>query len=199
MKSKNEIIKNFFIRDKILGNLAKNRPLPSLDIYGRKGPFLALLEAIISQQLSSKVADSLYQRFEHFISGEIDIPRYLSKREINELRNVGISRAKAECIIELSRMVQKREIKFESLNQKTDEAITETLTKVKGIGVWTVNMFLIFGLKREDVWPFTDFGIRKNLTKILGKREILSISETEKIGERWKPYRSYASCYIWKN
>lgn len=198
MKDKKKEIKQFFEEDKILGEIVKSRPLPTLDIYGGRGPFLVLVEAIISQQLSGKAASFLYHKFEEFIEGEKNLVYFLSKLNKEELRKVGISNSKAQCIIELSRLVQSKELEFDLLLEKNDTDITKILTKIKGIGIWTVNMFLIFGLKREDIWPFTDFGIRKNLSIILGKKELLSNSETEKIGQRWKPYRSYASCYIWK-
>jgi DNA-3-methyladenine glycosylase II len=197
MKDRKKEIKQFFEKDKILGEIVKSRPLPTLDIYGKKGPFLALLEAIVSQQLSGKSAASLYQKFENFIKDKKDTATFLSKLSLEEIRKIGISNSKAQCIIEVSRMVKNNEIDIEKLAEKSDEEIAERLTKIKGIGIWTVNMFLMFGLKREDIWPCTDFGIRKNLSIILGKKELLSIDETEKIGERWKPYRSYASCYIW--
>lgn len=190
-------IKKFFENDKILGGIAKERDLPALDIYGRDGAFLSLIEAVISQQLSGKAANSIYKNFEKVIKSKRNVPKFLSEIEISRLREIGVSNSKARCIISVSKMVNEGEIDIENLKNKSEEEIKETLTKVKGIGIWTVNMFLMFGLKREDVWPCTDYGIRKNLSIILKKKEILSPEETEKAGQRWKPYRSYASCYIW--
>ncbi len=197
MRYGKEEIKRFFENDRILGKIAKERELPTLDIYGKGGAFLALIEAIISQQLSGRAASAIYIKFENAISNKKDVARYLSEVDTNKLKKFGISNSKLQCIITLSKMVHRKEIDFENLKEKSDSEISEILLKIKGIGVWTVNMFLMFGLKKEDVWPSTDYGIRKNLSLILKKKKILTIDETEKFGERWKPYRSYASCYIW--
>lgn len=79
-----------------------------------------------------------------------------------------------------------------------DEEIIDKLTKIKGIGLWTAHMFLMFGLKREDVFPYTDYGIRKNIALLINKDLPLSFSKTKEIGKRWYPDRSYASLLIWK-
>lgn len=197
MKNRKEEIKKFFENDKIIGKIAKEKGLPTLDIYGKGGIFVSLIEAIISQQLSGKAASTIYRKFESTILNKKDVAKYLSEINPEELRKLGISNSKSQCIITLSQIVLRKEIDIENLKTKNDREIAEILTRIKGIGIWTVNMFLMFGLKREDVWPATDYGIRKNLSVILKKKRILTVDETQKVGERWKPYRSYASCYIW--
>ncbi|MCX7830730.1 MAG: DNA-3-methyladenine glycosylase 2 family protein [Acidobacteria bacterium] len=194
---KDREIKKFFENDKILGKIAKSRPLPTLDIYGKRGPFLSLVEAIISQQLSGKAASAIYQKFEKLLTNKKDFAKFLAQIEKERLLEVGISKSKADCINEISKMIYKKNINIEKLLKAPEEEIRETLIKVKGIGAWTVDMFLMFGLKREDIWPFTDYGIRKNLSKILKKENILTLEEAKNFGDKWKPYRSYASCYIW--
>ena len=194
--SDKKTIREFFFKDEILGEVAKNNPLPDLNIYGKKGTYLALVEAIISQQLSPFAATKIYERFERKIKSK-NLPRYVSKLKVEDLREIGISTSKCNCIIELSKKVTSEELDLNEIKKLSNEEIIFELTKIKGIGLWTSYMFLIFGLKREDIWPFNDYGIRKKLSILLKRNEILSFDETKKFGNRWTPYRSYASCYIW--
>lgn len=191
------LIKKFFISDEILGEIARNKPLPSLNIYGKKGAYFALIESIISQQLSPIASNKIFLRFEDLVKNQKNVPHYVSKLKTEDLRKIGISSSKGKSIIEVSKMVYAKKLNFDEIRSLNDEEIEEILLKINGIGLWTCFMFLMFGLKREDVWPYNDYGIRKKLALLLGKSEILSFEETRSVGERWIPYRSYASCYIW--
>lgn len=191
--------RDFFLKDPLLSATARKLGPLGLDIYGKKGHFMALVEAVISQQLSGKAAAAIYGKFEKFLDKKANPEKFLSKIDPSELQELGISRSKSECIIAIAKMASKGGLDRDKMTTMDDAEMTEELTKIKGVGLWTVHMFLIFGLKREDVWPAGDYGIRKNLTRLLNKKELLDAAEVVKIGEKWKPFRSYASCYIWNS
>jgi DNA-3-methyladenine glycosylase II len=156
-----------------------------------------LIEAIISQQLSNKAADTIYNRFlKLFRSEAFPTPEQILKINVGKLRGAGMSYAKASYIKGIAKTFKEKQIAVERIKKMTDEEVIETLTNIKGVGQWTAEMILIFTLNREDVFSLGDAGIKraiKNLYGITNEKKILKLSET------WKPNRSFACWYLWQS
>jgi DNA-3-methyladenine glycosylase II len=170
-----------------------------------------LIEAIISQQLSIKAADTIYSRF----LGLFKDKKYLSSKqnlsihnkqfptaeqilntETEKLRSAGMSYSKAGYIKNIAKAFADGELNIKKIKKMTDEEVIIELTKIKGVGKWTAEMILIFTLKREDVFSLGDAGIKraiKNLYKLTDEKEILKLSKT------WRPHRSLACWYLWRS
>ncbi|PZA08561.1 DNA-3-methyladenine glycosylase 2 family protein [Meiothermus sp. PNK-Is4] len=149
-----------------------------------------LVSSIVGQQLSGKAAQTIWKRLE----GRFPIePAVLATAHPDELRALGLSRAKVGFIHDLSRFAL--EGGLEGLEQRSDEEIIAHLTQLKGIGVWTVQMFLMFGLRRPDVWPLLDLGVRRGLERVYGVSDRAGL---EALGERFRPFRSHAAWYMWR-
>lgn len=159
-----------------------------------------LLRAIISQQLSGFAADAIINRFFAFYNGKPD-PRLIIDTPDAILRTLGLSPQKIKYVKDLSEKIVWGEIRLNKFHLESDNEIIERLTKVKGIGEWTVQMFLIFTLNRLNVLPLNDLGIRKGIMKIYGlsklpeEKKILALSRKYK----WDPYNTIASWYLWKS
>ncbi len=192
-------VHRFFLKDPFLGALARENGLPVLDIYGKGGHLLTLIEAVISQQLADSAARAIFGRLGAYVRSELKGPVSLSNVPREKLRDLGISGSKADTIITLCRMTKSGLLDLDRLAETDDGKISDELIKIKGIGEWTIQMYLIFGLKREDVWPSTDLGIRKKLSALLKKRKLMEAESVASFGRRWAPYRSYAAIYLWKS
>jgi len=198
MKTYKEIL-NYLEKDKILTkaiNKVPNEVKPelSIDIY------VSLLNSIVSQQLSVKVADIIWKRFEDlFVNGYPDVQQLLTKDD-TVLRTAGLSRAKAQYLKNVASFTLENDMSFDYLNSKTDEEIIEYLTIIKGVGKWTVQMILMFPMDRLNVFPVDDLGIRQRMVTLYNidveKKRLKSV--LTEIAENWKPYRSLACKYIWK-
>jgi DNA-3-methyladenine glycosylase II len=158
--------------------------------FPRRAPYEVLLSSIVGQQLSGKAADTIWRRLSSRFALE---PEVLYRAALEDLRAVGLSSAKARYVQDLSRFALEGGLR--EIEHQPDEALIAHLTQVKGIGVWTVQMFLMFGLGRPDVWPVLDLGIRKGAQKLYGVAER---DELEALGERFRPYRSHAAWYLWR-
>ncbi len=160
--------------------------------------YQALVESIISQQLSVKAAASIEKRFYALFDG-IPSPEELVATDIERLRGAGLSRPKARYIQDLGTRVIDGTVVFETLSELTNDQIVEELTKVKGIGEWTVHMFLMFCMGRLGVLPVGDLGIRNGIQKLY---KLPALPDTETVRavaaqNGWSPYASVASWYIW--
>jgi len=165
----------------------------------REPDFEALVKAIVYQQLSGKVASTIFGRLAALSSnGRLTAETVLNVSQ-ETLRSAGLSRQKIDYIRSLARLVHSGEIDFQFLRGLPDEEVIRYLTKVKGIGVWTVHMFLIFALRRPDVVPSGDLGIRAAVKKAYGLAELPSPQEVETIAQRWRPYSTVASWYLWRS
>lgn len=185
-------------RDKRLAVLIAKVGPPRFHEYSRRSVFTNLLEAILAQQLSAGVARVIFERFrKQQGKGFPDAEHILSTQETT-LRGLGFSRAKVVCVHALSRMVRDAELDLNALDALPDDKVVGELIRVKGIGPWTAHMTLIFALKRPDVWPVADLGLRKSLQALLELPSLPTPSETRSLGERWRPYRSYACWYLWQ-
>ncbi len=167
-------------------------------IKKRNNHFAVLVESIISQQLASAAAEAIFARFKKIYPKFPTAGHILNTKDF-KLRSVGLSSMKVEYLKDLSQKIVDRKLKMKNLSKMSDDEIIEHLTQVKGIGRWTAEMFLIFSLGRLDVLPTGDLGLRKAVQMVFSLSELPKPKEVEEIGERWKPYRSVATWYLWKS
>jgi len=163
--------------------------------------FGALAEAIVYQQLSNKAAATIYGRVEAlFPRAKAGFtPRHILATADEKLRGCGLSRAKVLAVQDLARRVASGELPtLEAARDLEDAELVERLVKVRGIGRWSAEMFLMFRLGRPDVLPLDDYSLRKAYAKAFGKRALPSPKALEKAGEKWRPYRTVASWYLWR-
>ncbi|MFN2616057.1 MAG: DNA-3-methyladenine glycosylase [Thermoleophilaceae bacterium] len=163
------------------------------DAYG------ALVRAIVGQQLSTKAARTIFERLVELFGGRTPTPRELLDVDPEELRGVGLSRAKAAYLRDLAEHIEDGELDLERLPELPDEEVAEQLIAIKGLGQWTVDMFLIFHLGRPDVLPVGDLGIRRAAQVEYGLEELPSPEELRRIAEPWRPHRSLACLYLWRS
>jgi len=159
----------------------------------------ALVESIISQQLSVKAADTITKRFLALFPGDFPTPGQILEKDIEELRAVGLSRQKGTYIQDLAVKVIEGTVRFDELETLTNEEIVKELTQIKGVGVWTVHMFLMFCMGRMDVLPTGDLGIKNGMYVLYELSEKPTPEEMEALAKEynWHPYESIASWYIW--
>lgn len=188
-----------------LDHLRKDRKLAKvIDRIGEfnlsltKNPYESLVEAIITQQLSAKAADSISTKF-RAIYGKFPKPSDVMETSDAKLRKAGLSYMKVSYIKDLSKKVESKEIRLSYMKNLSDEEIIVQLTQVKGIGRWTAEMFLIFSLGRLDVLPVGDLGLRKGIKNLYSLEELPEKEQIERIAEKWRPYRSMATWYLWRS
>ena len=163
-------------------------------------PFDALAESIAYQQLSGKAAATIWGRVRALFGKRkwLD-PEAVLKMPDEKLRAAGLSRSKVAALKDLAAKTLDGTVpKRRELVKMSDEEVIERLTKVRGIGRWTVEMLLLFDLGRLDVWPVADYGVQKGFAKTFGKRRLPKPKQFQKIGEKWRPYRSVAAWYFWR-
>lgn len=164
----------------------------------RHADFEFLVDVIIGQQLSKKAADTIIQRFRNlFLSGRITVKSFLSLSS-DKVFKCGLSKRKYEYLVDLAKAIESRQLRLSELNGENDEIIRTALKSIRGIGDWTVDMFLLFGLARLDVLPSHDLALRRIIVDLYGIDQNDS-SIIEKLSERWKPYRSIACWYLYKH
>jgi DNA-3-methyladenine glycosylase II len=188
-----------------LNHLRKDRKLAKvIDLVGEfslsltKNPYESLVEAIITQQLSSKAADSISTKF-RAIYGRFPKPADVIRTSDVKLRKAGLSYMKVSYIKDLSKKVESKELRLDYMKNLSDEEIIVQLTQVKGIGRWTAEMFLIFSLGRLDVLPVGDLGLKKGIRDLYSLKELPEKEQIERIAEKWRPYRSVATWYLWRS
>jgi DNA-3-methyladenine glycosylase II len=160
-------------------------------------PFTSLVEAIISQQLNGQAAKAIYGKLTALIRSESFSAEVLRKIPPAKLRKVGVSPQKIRYLKDLSSRVVKGRLDLEGLSSRPDQEVMRILDEVKGIGPWTVHMFLLFTLGRADVLPVGDLGIQMSIRKIYSLGKLPKAEKIEKIAENWHPYCSVASLYLW--
>jgi DNA-3-methyladenine glycosylase II len=167
-------------------------------IQYREPVFTTLVRSIVYQQLSGKAALTIYNRLAA-ATGDPMTPEAILRLRPARMRTLGLSKQKLTYIRELARMTRDGAINFDHLPALEDDAIVEGLTKVKGVGVWTVHMFLIFALRRPDVLPTGDLGVRAAMKKAYNLADLPKPAEMERIAAPWRPYASVASWYLWRS
>lgn len=167
----------------------------SIDVTINSNYFLSLVQTITAQQLSSKVAQVIYNRLDVLFDHDMTIEKILATDE-KTFRSIGLSYQKSKYLRSLAEHIKNGDVTFEHIEDKSDQDIIDMLTQIKGIGVWSAQMFLIFSLGREDIFSVLDLGLRNALKRLYAQQE-LSSQEIEKISQKWKPYRSIVSHYLW--
>lgn len=211
-------MRSFFIRSqtgfvlhvvsmrKAIHHLKKSDPILR-DIIERVGPFRMkfdppefhrLAEAIVYQQLHGKAAATIFARFAA-LAGEPLVPEGILKLTDEQLRSVGLSKQKSAYLKDLAAKTASGLLNFSKLLEMPDDEVIQHLTQVKGVGVWTAQMFLMFTLQRPDVLPTGDYGVRAAMKKHYHKRKLPKPKDMEKIARAWAPYRSVACWYLWRS
>ena len=169
------------------------------DFNPKQDYFQSLLRSIVFQQLSGKAANTIYERFVNLIPKTVTLsPKEVLKLDKDEMRKTGLSFQKINYLRNLAYFFENNSFQKKDVERMTDEEISNALTQIKGIGQWTVDMFLMFTLNRADILPYTDLGIQKGFKKIFNMNNLPSKKEMETHSNIWRPYRTMASWYLWR-
>jgi DNA-3-methyladenine glycosylase II len=163
------------------------------DAYG------ALLRSIVGQQLSTKAANSIYGRLIEIFGGHPPTPRQLLRADPERIRSAGLSRPKVAYLRDLAQHVEDGTLELKRLPELPDEEVTAQLTAIKGLGQWTADMFLMFHLRRPDVLPVGDLGIRRAVQIQYRMRKLPEPKRLEKVARPWRPHRTLACLYLWSS
>lgn len=189
---------NHLSKDKKLAKLiAAHEPFI---LESRKNICLRLCASIMSQQLSTKVASVIYKRFLGLYNGKEPTPLQIVSTPLEQLRSIGLSNAKAQYVLNVARFAIDNDLKDAKLRKMSNEDIIELLTRIKGVGRWTVEMLLMFTLGREDVFAVDDYGIQVAMKEIYrlddsSKKEFRE--KMTRLSQKWSPYRTYACLHLW--
>ncbi len=181
-----------------IGKLIESVHVPDFTPSGKV--YYDLLDSIVSQQLSVKVATTIFNRFCTLFPDKYPAPDLLAVIEMERLRSVGLSGQKAQYLQNVAAFSLQNDLESRNWNTMADDEIIEFLTQIKGVGKWTVQMILMFSVGRPDIFPVDDLGIRQAMTKLYG------LDENDKkikqhmieLAEPWRPYRTIASRYLWR-
>jgi len=169
------------------------------DFTKRQDSFTELCDTIISQQLSGKVAATIFQRFKGlFPANKITVDKLLKLPDA-KIRSCGTSWAKARSLKDLAQKVKDGKVLLESLDSMSDDEVKAHLIQIKGIGPWSAEMFLMSALGREDIFSFGDLGLKKGIMKVYNLKKEPTTKQIEKIVSKWRPHRTYASRILWKS
>ena len=181
--------------DPLLGPVVASHPkpcfTPATDI------FASLTRAIVSQQLSTKAAATIFSRVLALTKKQHPDAYAVSCCTVEQLREAGLSRPKAGYLLDLADRTLRKELHIDRFFEMPDEDVIAELVQVKGLGVWSAHMFLMFGLNRPDVWPTGDLGIKNGVARLLKARKPIAPAKLEKVADPWRPYRTVAATYIW--
>jgi DNA-3-methyladenine glycosylase II len=161
--------------------------------------FIELVESIVSQQLSVKAADTIFGRLKDITSDSELTAEVLVQMDGQKMRDAGLSWSKVSYLKNIAEYTLVSDKVFEKFPQMSNEEIIKELTKIKGIGSWTAEMFLIFTMGRVDVFSYGDLGLRRAIQRWYGFKMEPTLNELEEIVKKWEPYRSIASRYLWKS
>ncbi|MDP8256106.1 MAG: DNA-3-methyladenine glycosylase [Candidatus Alcyoniella australis] len=189
------IVEHLTRNDATLGALIEKIGPPR--ISGPRDPFRNLLFAIVNQQLSMKAARTIHSRLVELFPSRRPTPRQMEAISDEQLRKCGLSGRKVEYARSLARVAQSGEISARRLQGLDDEQVIELLTAIRGIGRWTAEMYLIFGLGRPDVLPVDDLGLVKGIEQIYGLKARPDPTRIRRIAQPWRPFRSYGTWYVW--
>lgn len=195
VQKQQEIIQHLS-QDSILKTVIEKVPFPNP--HSSNDLHLYMLEAILNQQLSFRVAAIIYERFINLFDG-YPLPHQLLDTKDESLKAVGLSRQKIAYLKNVAAFTKEQELTHDALHKMDDEAIISHLTTIKGVGRWTVEMVLMFPLNREDVFPVDDLGIQNTIKMLYGIKEEgkLVRKKLNEIAVKWAPYRTWACKYLW--
>ena len=186
-------------RDRKLGKIIEVQG--ELSLSAKKDLCHYLCASIMSQQLSTKVASVIHQRFLDLFGGETPTPEQIIDMAPASLRAIGLSNAKVQYVQNVARFALERGMSKKKLDGMNDDEVIAYLTEIKGVGRWTVEMLLMFALKREDVFPADDLGIQQAMARLyrLDMQDKKKLKESmHRIAAKWSPYRTYASLHLWR-
>jgi DNA-3-methyladenine glycosylase II len=186
--------------DPVMGNLVAR--VGPCTLHPRRDYFVVLCKSIFTQQISTKVATTLFGRFRDQFPMRRPTPQrvatFLSNGNDDLIRTCGLSRQKRAYVLDLAQRFCSGDIPTRRFARMSDDEIIETLTQVNGVGRWTAEMFLIFVLNRPDVLPVDDLGVRDGAKLVYGLKERPIAKDLLALGERWRPYRTIATWYLWR-
>ncbi|PHT56586.1 hypothetical protein CQW23_05072 [Capsicum baccatum] len=183
--------------DPLLGSLIDTLPFPVFE--SDQLPFLALCKSILFQQLAYKAGSSIYNRFISLCGGEdVVCPDVVLSLSAQQFKEIGVSGRKASYLYDLANKYRAGILSDESVVKMDDRSLFTMLSMVKGIGSWSVHMFMIHSLHRPDVLPVSDLGVRKGVRMLYGLDELPRPSQMEQLCEKWRPYRSIGAWYMWR-
>lgn len=185
--------------DPVLADLIRRAGPCRLGGSATEDPFVLLLRAIVSQQLSTKAAATIFGRLRALFPGDAPTPRRLLSFDDATLRGVGLSTNKARFVRDLASRVRDGRLDLAALPGLDDAAALQALTAVLGIGKWTAEIFLMFQLHRPDVFPADDLGLLTALQRVYGLRTRPTAKRASRLAEPWRPHRSVAAWYLWRS
>lgn len=194
-----DALRHLSAHDSVMKRLIAAYPPPTFTQHGNY--YHELVDSIISQQLSVKAARAIEGRFKDLFGGSFPSPKQILTVDVETLRGVGFSRPKARYVQDLAQKIIDGEVTFDELDRKSNQRIIDDLTTVKGIGEWTVHMFLMFCMARLDVLPIGDLGIRNGVTALYKLDRQATPEDVVKVAHKnnWRPYESVASWYVWQS
>ncbi len=190
--------KDHLARDKRLKKLIDSHEI--VHLTKRKNISIYLCASIMSQQLSTKVANVIHQRFLNLYSGKEPTPRQILETPLATLRSIGLSNAKTQYVHNVARFAVEQGMEMKKLDKMSNEEVIAYLSTIKGVGRWTVEMLLMFALGREDVFALDDLGIQNAMISLyrLDKSDKKKLKEVLlRISKKWSPYRTYACAHLW--
>jgi DNA-3-methyladenine glycosylase II len=186
------------MRDPVLAPIIRKHKTRSLLDSPNLDPFPALVRTITAQQISTKAAATIHGRLIALMKEEVSPDALLALTD-DQFRQAGLSRQKAGYLRDLASKVNSGELPIASLHELDDEAVIDAIVKVKGLGRWSAEMFLMFRLRRPDVLPVGDLGIVNAIQRLYRLRKKPTAARMQKIGEAWRPYRTVACWYLWRS
>lgn len=183
-------------RDPVLGRLM--RRIGPCGLRRRGDPYRYLVRGILFQQITGRAAQAIEGRFKAAYNGRIPKAEVLRRVPVKKLRGFGLSRQKAEYLRDIAKAFDEGTVRSRTLGRLSDEAVIESVTQIRGVGNWTAHMLLMFSLGRLDVLPVGDLGVQKGAQSLYGLKTLPKAQELERIADPWRPYRSIASWYLWR-
>ena len=199
-KDSSKILKELISKDKKLISVIdfdKECPLFGNPIISENNLFLEISQTIVGQQISFLAADAVWKRLLNSVNKKKDFLNLFENKNLKWARQQGLSERKYEYIRDLSLKIKKRDISLVKMSKLDDESVISELTKIRGIGPWTAEMFLMFGLKRKDVFSIGDLALLRAVSEIY-KVDDKDHKKIIRITNKWKPYRSIVSWYLWE-
>lgn len=192
-------LKHLSANDPVMQRLIKTYTRPTFEKHANY--YQELVDSIIGQQLSVAAARAIETRFKALFDNQFPTAEQILTVDVETLRSVGFSRPKARYVQDLAQRILDGDVTFDTLDDMSNDEIVAELTQVKGIGEWTVHMFLMFCMARQDVLPVGDLGIRNGVTALYGLKEQATPDDVRQVAEtnNWRPYESVASWYVWQS
>ncbi len=184
-------------RDPVLG--AVIRRVGACELKRGGDPYRYLVRSVLYQQITGAAGRAIEKRLHAAFGGRVPMPALLRIADAETLRSVGLSRQKIASIHAIATAFDERTLDGRKLARLDDDAVVEAVTQVRGVGEWTAHMLLMFSLGRPDVLPVGDYGVCKAARDLYGLADLPKRAELEALGERWRPYRSIATWYLWRS